>query len=37
VGYRVRYESDAGRQVKIKERIARKSGEVIEKPGAKGA
>jgi large subunit ribosomal protein L24 len=35
VQQRVRYETDAGRRVKIKDRIAVKSGEVIEKPAPK--
>lgn len=35
VAYRVRYEDDAGRKVKIKDRVAVKSGEVIEKPQPK--
>lgn len=36
VKYRIRYEKDGDRQVKIKERISTKSGEVIEKPSQKG-
>jgi len=32
VKYRVRYEEDAGRKVKVKDRLSVKSGEVIEKP-----
>ncbi len=35
VRYRERYETDAGRKVKIKERISTKSGEVLEKPAHK--
>lgn len=36
VKYRIRYEKDGDRQVKIKERLSVKTGEVIEKPVQKG-
>ncbi|MCK4412626.1 MAG: 50S ribosomal protein L24 [Candidatus Eisenbacteria sp.] len=37
VRYRVRYEKDGDRQVKVKDRLSAKTGEVIEKPAEKRA
>jgi large subunit ribosomal protein L24 len=37
VQYRVRYEKDGNRQVRVKDRVSAKTGEVIEKPDHKRA
>ena len=37
VRYRIRYETDAGRRVVIKERVSAKTGEVMERSGSKSA